>query len=86
MTADTERLLAEIEARLKAATEGPWRYVAHNKRHPIETLDEPLMEAFVCDEDDAEIEISERDCVFIAHAREDIPWLLDVIRKKEQEK
>lgn len=80
--------LAEIRARCDAATPGPWKSTAHteDEHEPIDRVLGPKVReiaiinpygGFGNDEWNRTIFDGE----FIAHAREDIPFLLDVITK-----
>lgn len=88
MTDITERL-AEIEARVEGATEGPWRFDPEGESHCGEPqccseywdnriwgADRVLAESHMLSEADAE---------FIAHARTDIPWLVEQVRELQAE-
>lgn len=88
MTDITERL-AEIEARMEAATEGPWRFEPEGESHCGEPqccseywdnriwgADRVLAESHMLYEADAE---------FIAHARTDVPWLVEQVRELQAE-
>ncbi|MGF9601347.1 hypothetical protein ABEW95_05880 [Bacillus subtilis] len=63
--------LEEIRQRADAATEGPWRIgkQSPNGLNNIGTID-GLLTAQTTDEEDAK---------YIAHARQDIPWLISEI-------
>ncbi|MBF8238890.1 hypothetical protein I1A23_06635 [Bacillus subtilis] len=63
--------LEEIRQRADAATEGPWRIgkQSPNGLNNIGTIG-GLLTAQTTDEDDA---------IYIAHARQDIPWLISEI-------
>ncbi|AKQ74890.1 hypothetical protein B4092_5005 [Bacillus licheniformis] len=63
--------LEEIRQRVAAATEGPWRIgkQSPNGLNNIGTIG-GLLTAQTTDEDDAK---------YIAHARQDIPWLISEI-------
>lgn len=87
MTDITERL-AEIEARVEAATEGPWRFEPEGESHCGEPqccseywdnriwgADRVLAESHMLSEADAE---------FIAHARTDVPWLVEQVRQRDE--
>lgn len=66
----TEAQLAEIEAREKLATAGPW---IANQWRGIETADETwLLDGNMATKSDAE---------FIAHARDDVPHLVAEVRR-----
>lgn len=74
--------IAEIKARANAATPGPWTASAP---HPY------CGEIWVVGPDDPDGAIATgfddtpADAAFIAHARTDVPWLLDRIEALEQE-
>lgn len=87
MTDITERL-AEIEARVEAATEGPWRFQPEGESHCGEPqccsdywdnriwgADRVLAESHMLSEADAE---------FVAHARTDVPWLIEQVRQRDE--
>jgi len=63
---DDQKRINEIETRADAATEGPWI----RRENLVDGY-----EGFV-----AEIFQPERDADFIAHSREDIPWLIKLAR------
>ncbi|WP_434599963.1 hypothetical protein [Bacillus sp. PM43] len=73
----TKAQLEEIRQRADAATEGPWRIgkQSPNGLNNIGTIG-GLLTAQTTNEDDAK---------YIAHARQDIPALLDHIAEVEQE-
>jgi hypothetical protein len=84
--------LAEIEARMKAATEGGWFVVGPpwNEAAPFinAVSEDPHGGEVVCDftycgfdADVRETNNSEANAEFIAHARSDIPWLLEREKK-----
>lgn len=77
---DADQRVREIEARCRNATPAPWRYDlacgAPGERNGIwcgRYLDE---EPGVCGDFSQAWPLVEHDASFIAHAREDIPWLL----------
>lgn len=77
--------LAKIEARVDAATEGPWHWSERHKRI-LEALVSEKTEVcnFGTDYDYYPTEGAppqEYDKVFIAHAREDIPALIAALRE-----
>lgn len=92
---DAQRI-AEIESREKAATEGPWSWedwdlddgpdcytlVAPPHTRPSGTsgMFPDLGFSLMTDEDH---EISEQDRAFIAHARQDVPWLIEELRASQ---
>jgi hypothetical protein len=72
----TDTDLDEIESRLRAATPGPWQSFVEGRDHTsgssfvaTPTSDIELAGATVADQD------------FIAHAREDLPRLLNEVRR-----
>lgn len=74
----TDRL-TEIKVRCEAATPGPWVYgcrdIYVNRPYAIRTSD--LIAADIAREEDR---------AFIAHAREDIPWLLADLERVTRER
>lgn len=85
MTDITERL-AEIEARVEAATEGSWRargsqvdpswkWAAGVESTSLDPGEVDTTVAEVVDGPDAE---------FIAHARTDVPWLIEQVRQRDE--
>lgn len=82
----TNERLAEIQARVNAATEGPWRTREHD---PDDRSD--VLTAWH-DPEDARgywviCEHAGPDAEFIAHAREDVPWLLaELVRLRGRER
>ncbi|UFU03467.1 CHASE3 domain-containing protein [Ruania suaedae] len=83
---DTDRL-AEIEARVNAATDGPWEADArhgavtsgpHSVIHGYFEGDCPACGEKIADL--ASVALSADDGDFIAHARSDVPYLLDQVR------
>lgn len=92
--------LAEIRARVEAATTGPWFLVPLPWRRRdapsyVTTRDEdphagrPVFMPWECEEfsdeftEDDWINQADADLDFAAHAREDIPWLLDELAKAQ---
>lgn len=73
-----ERIL-QIRERLARATEGPWKMVGmghvYAPKPKFPAIDAPEEEALICSTKHADG--TEADAEFIAHARQDIPWLLD---------
>lgn len=65
--------LAEIEARADAATKGPWEIIGGNEY--LTGLD-----VHIGPSDEGGIRL--RDAEFLAHARTDVPELLEIIRKQ----
>lgn len=85
MTDITERLAA-IEARVEAADDGPWRvrgpqvdpswkWAAGVESTSLDPSEVDTTIAEVVDAPDAE---------FIAHARTDIPWLVEQVRQRDE--
>lgn len=80
----TEERIAEIRAREKAATQGAWREeCVIGRRKEIETFHT------IRDKDGAIVDVlpisAYHDAAFIAHAREDIPALLDEVERLRAE-
>lgn len=80
----TEERIAKIRAREKAATQGPWREeCVIGRRKEIETFHT------IRDKDGAIVDVlpilAYHDAAFIAHAREDIPALLDEVERLRAE-
>ena len=65
--------LNEIEARANAATEGPWNVFMGRIDHPGRSLVAVAYDVG-CDED----------AEFIAHARTDVPWLLEQVDRRDK--
>lgn len=84
----TEERIAEIRGREKAATQGPWR--AHKSFEVIYGQKSGCDSTIVCALESEDFMYSkERDmqanAAFIAHAREDIPALLDEVERLRAE-
>lgn len=80
----TREALAEIRARADAATEGPWMALVYRKpsagdegMYDVRAQPHPAMRGFTKLVADAHE--GKADAEFIAHAREDIPRLLDAL-------
>lgn len=78
-TVDPAVRLDEIEARANAATDGPWENVRTSYGPTVEHDDEMVFVqsygvTWTPNADDAE---------FIAHARTDVPWLIDLARRQD---
>lgn len=80
MSNDVTQRLAEIEARTKAATPGPWR--REGDWNDIAAIDTDGTPYGVAGNDES---ISHPDAEFIAHAREDVPWLIERLSRAEAE-
>lgn len=91
-----EKRLAEIQTRADAATPGPWtadtgvrgdcvvwgpngQFLANHQAEPHWLPDANGRKRSVA------FDVDRRDCEFIAHAREDVPFLLDKVRRLEHE-
>jgi hypothetical protein len=82
----TEERLAEIKARADAATPGPWRFTAWDDSSFMlvygilagEAPDSPIV-AYA--EHDRGPEVADADMEFIAHAHQDVPYLLEVVER-----
>lgn len=75
MTTTADRL-AEIRARAERATEGPWVQLP-----PWETVPATTPSIISPNGDIADRIEAEADAEFIAHAREDVPYLLDEVER-----
>ena len=82
----TAERLDQIEARANAATEGPWDAI--NLRTNYFLRDEWIVGAaidelpIVADLRDAGTQ-GGNDAAFIAHARTDVPWLIEQVRRRD---
>lgn len=81
----TDRL-AEIRARLDAATPGPWRVI-----EPLQQTARPPCRMIVADleapqqsSEIGDVQMSWVDTRFITHAPADIAWLLDEVERLEK--
>lgn len=81
--------LDEIEARANAATPGPWEWegeakaeweIGANSLVPSRRPDDPVLYGYGYDASGIEVK-SPADAEFIAHARTDVPALLDALEK-----
>lgn len=81
--AETTDRIGEIEKRCSAATEGPWKAIDSSWEYSlINTENEHLAEVRISsdvteDNQDHYESIKNANATFIAHARSDIPWLLE---------
>lgn len=73
---DPSAALDLIEARAQAATEGPWK---HNGVNGVHTRVGSCVALSYRHDDDNR----RADATFIAHAREDVPWLVDLARRQD---
>ena len=73
MTEDLEKRIAEIKTRANAATPGPWCVDSI-------CVISPLLDIYITEPD------SRNDAEFIAHSREDIPYLCKRLRAAEAER
>jgi hypothetical protein len=73
--------LAEIEARVEAATEGPWKQGNDAPRSSFGVWSGPL--GLVCSTDSSSSDApqAQANASFLAHARSDIPWLLERVKE-----
>lgn len=81
--APEKRRLAEIRTRATAATGGTWRFVRtpHDERLTTYEVCDLVNDAYVVT--DADLNDFEADGCFIAHAHQDVPWLVDRVEKLE---
>lgn len=71
----------EIRERCKKATRGPWVYNYNGGEPTVDAPSLPVGQQNLCAQAFAE----DDDFYFIAHAREDIPWLLDKLASMRKE-
>ena len=84
--------LDKIEARANAATEGPWEVKPYNGWHDasdeidsfVGPSDATIVEQLGCGCCDVGLEVSPTDAEFIAHARTDVPWLLEQVDRRDK--
>lgn len=80
----TPEVLAEIEARANAATEGPWEWTYHPLQEGMMALGSMSVDkdVLLCTGNDSEAwgEISEHDAALLRHARTDIPALCRTLK------
>ena len=84
--------LNEIEARANAATEGPWEWEGDAKAEweeganslvPSRRPDDPVLYGYGYDASGIEVK-TPADAEFIAHARTDVPWLLEQVERRDK--
>ena len=77
--------LNEIEARANAATPGPWE-AGCNDRHVlyVATENEEFCAEYGPELYDSQGFFSDDDTEFIAHARTDVPWLLEQVDRRDK--
>ena len=84
--------LDEIEARANAATEGPWEWEGEAKAEwelganslvPSRRPDDPVLYGYGYDASGIEVK-TPADAEFIAHARTDVPWLLEQVGLRDK--
>ena len=84
--------LNEIEARANAATEGPWEWEGEAKAEwelganslvPSRRPDDPVLYGYGYDASGIEVK-TPADAEFIAHARTDVPWLLEQVERRDK--
>ena len=73
--------LDEIRAREQAATKGPWG-VGEDSESSRAWFTRPFPEFKGNDGRPIHLSITPAETEFIAHAREDVPWLLDLVRRQ----
>ena len=83
--------LDEIQSRADKATDGPW-VVQEEEWAVISSSSDSVLHAFAVEKDctecgepqveaDVEVVLVIEDAEFIAHARTDVPWLIEQVRK-----
>ena len=84
--------LNEIEARANAATEGPWEWegeakaeweIGANSLVPSRRPDDPVLYGYGYDASGIEVK-TPADAELIAHARTDVPWLLEQVERRDK--
>jgi len=82
------RRLEEIEKRASKATPGPWRYGESRDEQWVESSLPPnvphhliVYDEYIGEPDQEVWKQTANDLSFIAHAREDVPWLCSLMRK-----
>lgn len=90
MTVDPQNradLIAPIRARVEAATSGPWILDPERGDNPVRVWTDGDVDYFGEANSDYTIayNIVPEDADFIAHARDDIPWLLERLAQSERE-
>lgn len=88
MSDDVTQRLAEIEARANAATTGPWRMYdgwgpSDDGYHRVLYIgsDDDLARVVDTEHGSEDVRIRKVDAEFIAHTREDVPWLIERLRE-----
>lgn len=89
----TEQRIAEIHARCEAATPGPWEWGVCNESWG--EVEAESLKGVITLKDDYPgypecgehliMELSKPDADFIAHSREDVPFLLDQLAERDRE-
>lgn len=80
MSGDVEARLAEIEARAKAATSGPWRMDGGAMLTP----EGYVLSGTTLPRGWNQLSAGMANADFIAHAREDVPWLLARLKEHDE--
>ena len=83
----TKERLAEIEARCEAATPGPWEWddEAECMRHGSKPVMMAMWYYDKCGEVVVSLDVYDADAEFTAHARQDIPALLDEVKRLREQ-
>lgn len=84
-----EKRINEIRARCDAATPGPWRMIHESENYyhrpyctvPRDGNNNSVCQSFATRENKSLV----ANGIFIAHARQDIPWLLGELEKAQRE-
>jgi hypothetical protein len=69
--------LEEIESRVKLVTRGPWIH----SRFGYQILTNDRMDSICQFDGHMEMEQQIANCSFIAHSREDVPWLIEEVKR-----
>ncbi|MBY6273548.1 MAG: hypothetical protein CW346_15230 [Bacillaceae bacterium] len=81
---DVEQRLREIEERVSKATPGPWEAYGVGGIHMDGTSDGYSVMTAAGKRLHSPY-MTQADADFIAHAREDVPWLLSLLREREEQ-
>jgi hypothetical protein len=87
---DTKKRVEEIETRASAATEGPWSDVrvgregdGNSRSHEEQICNQAGVGVLIVTHDGSDEGRANGN--FIAHARQDVPFLLDLVKKQAEE-
>lgn len=92
---DPRETLNRIRKQADAATEGPWEVngpdqpwatISHGSDSVLHAYEQhhPYCEGCECGDSRSEVALSDEDAEFIAHARTDVPWLLEQVDLRDK--